>query len=159
MTISSEARAMAAKVEAFVRGEVFAYEADPRRDHHGAPTDDLVMELRDKARAAGVLTPHVRPDGSHFNQRETAVILIASGLSPLGPLACNTMAPDEGNMYLLGKVGNDEMIGKFGEGLKLGILALVLQRKSIAVAGQHDIALMEGLKRAAVTDRYNSGCR
>jgi hypothetical protein len=28
------------------------------------------------------------------------------GLSPLGPLAVNTMAPDEGNMYLLGKVGS-----------------------------------------------------
>ena len=113
MTISSEARAMAAKVEAFVRGEVFAYEADPRRDHHGAPTDDLVMELRDKARAAGVLTPHVRPDGSHFNQRETAVILIASGLSPLGPLACNTMAPDEGNMYLIAHVGTPDLKARF----------------------------------------------
>jgi acyl-CoA dehydrogenase len=34
------------------------------------------------------------------------VVLIKSGLSPLGPLACNTMAPDEGNMYLLGKEGS-----------------------------------------------------
>jgi len=30
--------------------------------------------------------------------------LIKTGLSPLPPLACNTMAPDEGNMYLLNKV-------------------------------------------------------
>ena len=113
MTISSEARDMAAKVEAFVRSEVFAYEADTRRDHHGAPTDELMMEMREKARAAGVLTPHVRPDGSHFNQRETAVILIASGLSPLGPLACNTMAPDEGNMYLINHVGTPDLKERF----------------------------------------------
>ena len=65
-----------------------------------------MQELRDKARAAGVLTPHILPDGAHLTQRETAMVLIKSGLSPLGPLACNTMAPDEGNMYLLGKVGS-----------------------------------------------------
>ena len=71
------------------------------------------MELREKARAAGVLTPHVLPDGSHLTQRETATVLIKSGLSPLGPLACNTMAPDEGNMYLLGKVGTAEQKAHF----------------------------------------------
>jgi acyl-CoA dehydrogenase len=91
MTISREALDMAAKVEAFVRETVVPYEQDPRRDHHGAPTDELVMELREKARAAG--SPHIRPDGSHLNQRETAVILIPSGLSPLGMLACNTRRP------------------------------------------------------------------
>ena len=85
---------IATKVEAFVRDVVAPYEQDERRDHHGAPLDELVIELRDKARAAGVLTPHILPDGSHFTQRETAIALIKTGLSPLGPLACNTMAPD-----------------------------------------------------------------
>jgi acyl-CoA dehydrogenase len=113
VTISSEAMDMATMVEAFVRSTIFAFESDPRRDHHGAPTDELVQEMRDLARAAGVLTPHIRPDGSHFNQRETAVILIKSGLSPLGMLACNTQAPDEGNMYLLGHVGSPELKERF----------------------------------------------
>src|SRR3546814_5966026 len=71
------------------------------------------MEMRERARAAGVLTPHILDDGSHLNQRETAVVLIKSGLSPLGPLACNTMAPDEGNMYLLGKEGSPELKERF----------------------------------------------
>ncbi len=105
--------AIAARVEKFVREVVVPYEHDPRRDHHGAPTDELVSELREKARAAGVLTPHVLADGSHLTQRETAVVLIKSGLSPFGPLACNTNAPDEGNMYLLGKVGSDEHKQRF----------------------------------------------
>ena len=35
-------------------------------------------------------------DGSHLSQRETAIVLERTGLSPLGPLACNTAAPDEG---------------------------------------------------------------
>ncbi|WP_336952340.1 MULTISPECIES: acyl-CoA dehydrogenase family protein [Sphingobium] len=108
-----KAREIAARVEAFVRAEIIPYEKDERRDHHGAPTDELVVEMRAKARAAGVLTPHILADGAHLSQRETALILIKSGLSPLGPLAVNTMAPDEGNMYLIGQVGTAEQMAHF----------------------------------------------
>lgn len=111
---------IADKVEAFVRQEIIPYEQDSRRDHHGGPTDELVAEMREKARAAGVLTPHILPDGTHLNQRETAVVLIRTGLSPLGMLACNTAAPDEGNMYLLGKVGSPELKARFLDPLVAG---------------------------------------
>jgi acyl-CoA dehydrogenase len=104
---------IAERVERFVRDVVAPFERDPRRDHHDCPTEELVAELREKARAAGVLTPHILPDGSHLSQRETAIVLAKSGLSPLGPLACNTAAPDEGNMYLLGKVGSPEIKQRF----------------------------------------------
>ncbi|MFM5948081.1 MAG: acyl-CoA dehydrogenase family protein, partial [Novosphingobium sp.] len=110
---SERAREIGQRVERFVRDVVIPYEADPRRDHHGAPLDELVYEMRGLARAAGVLTPHVLPDGGHLSQLETAYVLQKSGLSPLGPLACNTMAPDEGNMYLLGKVGSPELKERF----------------------------------------------
>jgi acyl-CoA dehydrogenase len=111
--------AIAERVEAFVRTTVIPYERDGRRTRHG-PSDALVMELREKARHAGVLTPHILPDGSHLTQRETATVLIRSGLSPLGPLACNTMAPDEGNMYLLGKVGTPAQKAQFLDKLVRG---------------------------------------
>ena len=101
-----------ARVETFVREVVAPYERDPRRDAHG-PSDELVAELRAKARERGVLTPHILTDGRHLDQRETAYVLRQSGLSPLGPIAVNTAAPDEGNMYLLGKVGNDEQKRRF----------------------------------------------
>tara|TARA_B100000378_G_scaffold261667_1_gene243205 strand:- start:4857 stop:5999 length:1143 start_codon:yes stop_codon:yes gene_type:complete len=103
---------MAAKVEAFVRNVVIPYERDPRCGAHG-PSEELVGELRAKARVAGVLTPHIPDDGAHMSQRETAAILKPSGLSPLGPVAVNTMAPDEGNMYLLGKVGSEAQKAHF----------------------------------------------
>jgi acyl-CoA dehydrogenase len=120
MNAGREAAAdIAANVESFVRNVVIPYEGDPRRTSHG-PTDELVMELREKARAAGVLTPHIRRDGSHLSQRETAMILKRTGLSPLGPLACNTAAPDEGNMYLLGKVATAEQKAHFLEPLVQG---------------------------------------
>ena len=110
--MTERAREIGARVEAFVREVVVPYETEPRRGHHG-PSDDLVREMREKARAAGVLTPHIMADGSHLTQRETAYVLRKSGLSPLGPLACNTMAPDEGNMYLLGHIGSPEQKARF----------------------------------------------
>lgn len=117
--ISDEARGIAARVETFVRNVVAPYEADARRTAHG-PSDDLVKELRGLAREAGVLTPHIRTDGSHLTQRETAVVLRASGLSPLGPIAVNVAAPDEGNMFLIGKVGSPEIKARFLEPLVSG---------------------------------------
>lgn len=111
--LSDRALEIGANVERFIRDVVIPYEKDPRRDHHGAPLDELVYEMRDKARAAGVLTPHILADGSHLTQLETAYVLQKSGLSPLGPLAVNTMAPDEGNMYLIGHVGTPEIKERF----------------------------------------------
>lgn len=111
---------IAARVERFVRDVVVPHEQDTRRDHHDCPTEELVADLKEKARAADVLTPHILPDGSHLSQRETAIVLARTGLSPLGPLACNTAAPDEGNMYLLGKVGSPEIKKRFLEPLIQG---------------------------------------
>jgi acyl-CoA dehydrogenase len=107
------------QIEAFVHNTVVAYEKDPRLGGHG-PSDDLVQELRDKARAAGLMTPHILADGSHLTQRETAAVLRASGHSPLGPVALNTMAPDEGNMFLIGKVANGAQKRQFLEPLVAG---------------------------------------
>lgn len=105
-------RAIAERIERFVRDVVIPYEKDPRATSHG-PTDELVAELRRLAREARLLTPHIGADGSHLSQRATALALQASGLSPLGPVALNVMAPDEGNMYLLGKVANPAQKRRF----------------------------------------------
>jgi acyl-CoA dehydrogenase len=109
---TEDAAGIASRVERFVRETVVPYEADRRRGSHG-PSEELVRELRAKAQAAGVLTPHILSDGSHLTQRETALVLKRSGLSPLGPVAVNTAAPDEGNMYLIGKVGSPTLKQRF----------------------------------------------
>jgi len=110
---------IARKVAAFVRKTVAPYERDPRCGKHG-PSDELVQELRGLARVAGVLTPHILPGGTHLTHRETAQVLRAAGLSPLGPLAVNVMAPDEGNMYLLGKAASREQKSRFLDPLVSG---------------------------------------
>ena len=37
----------------------------------------------------------------------------AAGWSTLGPVALNCAAPDEGNMFVLGKIANDEQVERF----------------------------------------------
>lgn len=93
------------RTQKFIRDVVIPYEKDPRLGAHG-PSPELVAELRDHARAAGLLAPQVPEEwGGHgLNHRETATVLRASGYSLLGPLAMNCSAPDEGNMHLLDKV-------------------------------------------------------
>ena len=58
--MSERARAIAEKVEAFVRDIIIPYERDPRLvgQAHGPP-DEIVHEMRAAARKAGVLTPHI----------------------------------------------------------------------------------------------------
>ncbi|MEJ8848777.1 acyl-CoA dehydrogenase [Variovorax rhizosphaerae] len=109
---TERAHAIGKRVEAFVREVVIPYERDPRCGPHG-PSEDLVQELRAKAREAGVLTPHILDGGDHLSQLETAHVLRFSGLSTLGPTAVNTAAPDEGNMFLLGKVASPAQKERF----------------------------------------------
>lgn len=109
---AGRAEEIAAKVEAFVRDVVVPYENDPRRGSHG-PSDELVQELRGKARGAGLLTPHILPNGDHLHHIEVAKVLRASGRHLLGPYALNTAAPDEGNMFLLGAVATPEQKAHF----------------------------------------------
>lgn len=103
---------IAAEVERFVRDEVVPYEKDARLSNHG-PSDEMVAELRTKARSAGLITPHFASDGTHLNQRETAMVFKKAGLSPLGPVALNIAAPDEGNMYLLAKIASADQKRQF----------------------------------------------
>jgi alkylation response protein AidB-like acyl-CoA dehydrogenase len=119
MREQGEGAAIAARVEAFVRETIVPFEHDPRSDAHGVQ-ESLVEEMRDLARVAGLLTPHIRADGSHLSHRDTAKVLRAAGVSPLGPVALNVAAPDEGNMFLLGKAASEDQKRHFLEPLVAG---------------------------------------
>lgn len=117
LTLANE---IAARVEHFVRHVVIPFESDPRQGPHG-PAEELVEELRALARKAGVLTPHILPDGGHLSQQGTARVLIKAGLSHLGMVATNVMAPDEGNMFLLRKAATKAQQHAYLEPLVRGI--------------------------------------
>ena len=104
------------RTQEFIRNVVIPFETDPRCHSatHG-PSADLIRELQDKARAAGLLAPHVGREwgGLGLNFREVATVFRASGYSLLGPVAMNCMAPDEGNMHLLEVVASREQKERF----------------------------------------------
>jgi acyl-CoA dehydrogenase len=93
------------RTRAFVADQVVPFETDPRYGDHG-PSDDLVRELQALAKAAGLLSPHVHVEfgGLGLSQVGRAIVFEEAGYSPLGSLALNVSAPDEGNAHLLGHV-------------------------------------------------------
>ena len=84
---------------------------DPRLTRHG-PNEELRTELVDLARDAGLLTFQAqrRFGGREPSHVEQAVLFEAAGWSTLGPIALNCAAPDEGNMFLLSKIANDDQV-------------------------------------------------
>jgi acyl-CoA dehydrogenase len=90
------------RTEHFVREKVMPYERDPRQTAHG-PAKALRRELVAMGREAGLLSPHVGHEwgGLGLDHRGKAIAFEAAGYSPLGPVALNCFAPDEGNMHLL----------------------------------------------------------
>ncbi len=110
--VTDRGKEIAARMERFVRDIIIPYERDTPRDGHG-PAEALVREMRTKAHEHRLLTPHIFPDGSHLSHRDTALVLRAAGLSPLGPVAVNVAAPDEGNMFLLGRAASADQKRRF----------------------------------------------
>lgn len=105
----------------FVRETVIPYEKDPRNHGHG-PSEDLVRELRAHARSAGLLAPQISREwgGQGLTHLQTAAAFRAAGYSPLGPVALNVMAPDEGNMHLLERVATRAQKERFLRPLAAG---------------------------------------
>ncbi|NOP99417.1 acyl-CoA dehydrogenase family protein [Mycolicibacterium fortuitum] len=110
-TIPAELAALRDNVRAFVVDEIVPYETDPRLTQHG-PTDDLRAELVELARKQNMLTLQAdrRYGGLEPSHCEQAVLYEAAGWSTLGPVAMNCAAPDEGNMFLLNKIANEEQV-------------------------------------------------
>ncbi len=106
--------ALAQRVRQFVIDKIIPFEKDPRLTQHG-PTDALRDELVALAKAEGLLTPQapIELGGMGFDHATQAVVFEAAGWSTLGPVAMNCAAPDEGNMYLLGRIARPDQIEQF----------------------------------------------
>ena len=108
-SLSDELAGLKERTERFVREEVIPHESDARQTAHG-PAEELRRELVGLGRRAGLLSPHVGPEwgGLGLDHRGQAVVFEAAGYSPLGPVALNCFAPDEGNMHLLEVVADEQ---------------------------------------------------
>jgi acyl-CoA dehydrogenase len=106
------------RTAAFIADEIIPMERDPRlmsHDEHG-PSEELRLEVVAKARAAGLIAPHLGTEygGLGLSHVGKAVVFEEAGYSPvLGPLALAIAAPDEGNGHLLEQVGSDDQKEQF----------------------------------------------
>ena len=107
--IPKEVLELRERVDNFIRESIVPLEEDPRQGPHG-PSEDLRRELVALGRKAGLLSPHAPKEygGLGLDHRGMAVIFEAAGWSPLGSLALNIAAPDEGNVNLINVVGTPE---------------------------------------------------
>jgi acyl-CoA dehydrogenase len=104
-TLSAELRDLQQRTRQFIAEEVIPLENDPRQHAHG-PEESLRDELVARARRAGLLTPHASRahGGLGLDHRAKAIVFEEAGYSPLGPVALNIHAPDEGNIHLMEEV-------------------------------------------------------
>lgn len=106
--LPSDLLALQARTRAFIADQVIPLEGEQSPHEHG-PSEALRSELVDRARAAGLLTPHASPEmgGLGLSHLAKAVVFEEAGYSPLGPTALNIHAPDEGNIHLLEQVATE----------------------------------------------------
>ena len=104
-TLSAELVDLQQRTRQFIAEQVIPMEGDARCTPHG-PTEDLRDELVAKAIKAGLLSVHVSPEfgGLGLSHIAKAIVFEESGYSPLGPVAMNIFAPDEGNMHMMEEI-------------------------------------------------------
>jgi acyl-CoA dehydrogenase len=107
--LSEELLDLQQRTRRFIAEQVIPLENDPRQDRHG-PGEALRDELVARAREAGLLTPHASRElgGLGLSHVAKAIVFEEAGYSPLGPIALNIAAPDEGNIHLMEVVATEE---------------------------------------------------
>jgi len=110
-TLSPEIEDIRLRVRAFIEKEVLPLESDPENftDYENIPPERLAP-VRAKAKAAGLWAPQSPKEygGMGLGVGAWPAIYEEAARSIFGPLAIHCMAPDDGNMNLLAKVGTRE---------------------------------------------------
>jgi acyl-CoA dehydrogenase len=115
-TLSPEIEAIRLRVRAFIEQHVLPLESDPANfaDHENIPHERL-EPVREKAKKAGLWAPQAPKEfgGMALPVGAWPAIYEEAARSIFGPLAIHCMAPDDGNMNLLAKVGTPAQKEKF----------------------------------------------
>jgi acyl-CoA dehydrogenase len=119
--LPAELKALQHCVREFIDREVIPLEPQ-ENEEDGLPVA-LLTAVRDRARDACVWAPQLPKEysGLGLNTLGLCVVFEEAGRSPVGPLALNCAAPDEGNMHLLLKAATPEQKAKYLEPLARGL--------------------------------------
>ncbi|CAN0401866.1 unnamed protein product, partial [Phaeothamnion confervicola] len=133
--LPTELEALRLRVDNFIKDKVVPLEHDPRQRPH--IHESLRKDLVALGREAGLLSPHAPKEygGLGLDHRGMAVVFEAAMWSPLGHLALNIQAPDEGNVNLLMRVASPEHKARFLPPLVSGELRTVFTMTETATDG------------------------
>jgi acyl-CoA dehydrogenase len=107
-TLTPELEDIRRRTRAFVNEHVLPLEANRETyDEHENIREDVLAKVRHKAKAAGLWAPQSPKEfgGMALPIMSWAVMYEEAARSIFGPLSFNCMAPDDGNMNLLARVG------------------------------------------------------
>ncbi|MGH8014485.1 MAG: acyl-CoA dehydrogenase family protein [Candidatus Binataceae bacterium] len=157
-SLPTELLALSHKVENFIAEQIVPLERDPRQGPHG-PDESLRREMVDKARAAGLLSPHGPKEfgGLGLDHRSMAVVFEAAGWSPLGPLALNIQAPDEGNTNLLHRVASPAQKERWLKPLVRGEIRTIFSMTEPEGGAGSDPSMLKTTARRAGDDYVING--
>lgn len=104
------------QVREFVQDRIIPLEADRANyDEHENISKPVLDEVRAEVKAAGLWAPQmpVERGGMGYTTVGMAVLYEEMNRSIFGPACFNTAAPDDGNMFLLNKVGTEAQKDKW----------------------------------------------
>lgn len=104
-TLTPELEALRVRTREFIRTVVVPAEPGP----NVRLSEELRATLMAAAKEAGVFAPHAPREygGQGVPIEHWSAIFQEAGYSPIGPSVLNCMAPDEGNMHMLGIIATD----------------------------------------------------
>jgi acyl-CoA dehydrogenase len=126
------------RVRAFIQDEVAARETDELWAHDNRrKLVETIIELRQKAQAAGLWLPHMPRSWGGMGLGPTALAAVSSeaARTRLGSFVMNCQAPDEGNMHTLLHFGTEEQKEKYLKPLCKGIQRSCFAMTEPEVAG------------------------
>lgn len=129
-TLPPEVDDLRTRTRTFIREVVVPAEPRP-----GATLDEAVLaDLQARAKTAGVFAPHVPTEwgGLGVPIEHWSPIFQEAGYSPIGPAVLNCMAPDEGNMHMLARIGTEAQKERYLRPLAAGEI-----RSSFAMTEPH----------------------
>lgn len=115
-SLSPEVKDMCRRIREFADEHLIPIETDPSiYDEYESIRKDLLDELRSKAKSAGIwaLAMPKERGGGGFDTVGMAACYEEMNRAIFGPAVFNAAAPDDGNMFVLNRLGNDRQKEKW----------------------------------------------